>query len=203
MSDGFDNGFAGVMEKLGASLTLIPGFSLKVRTQPEMVIENAFDQAHFGPVHGIGISRAFQMRPSERGELAVEGMFELPPSPWQRGRPGPEGSPVPFLARAFSPGIVISDLGGAYPYTVITAATPTPEGSCVIRLSLGLPPAEDGGRPRPELVDYLARRSRAGIDKDRIVWEHLTAPSIASTPLDEPVREFRDFCARFAGLVLA
>jgi hypothetical protein len=198
MSDHYDNGFRAFMEKLTGSTLVVPGFSLKVRAPAEMVIENAFDQAHFAPVHGIGTRGTFRMRPSKSGELVAEGTFELPPSLWQRGQSGPEAGCVPFLARAFSPGIIVSDLGGSHPYTVITAATPLPDGDCVIRLSLALPPTADGGPPRPELIDFLLRRSRAGLDRDRVVWEHLSPTSTARyTALDAPVREFREFCARF------
>jgi 3-ketosteroid 9alpha-monooxygenase subunit A len=199
MSNDYDNGFACVIEKLGKSHFIMAGFTLRVRSASEMVIENAFDQAHFRPVHGIGMHGEFRIRSSESGELAVEGTFDLPPSAWQRGERGPDGGCVPFVAHAYSPGIVISNLGGAYPYTVITASTPITDGECTIRLSLALPLGEDGGRPRQELCDYLLRRSRAGLEKDRVVWEHRceTSPN-HYTPLDEPVREFRTFCGRFA-----
>jgi len=199
MSDVHDNGYAKVMENLQATHLLVPGFAMTVRAPSELVIENAFDRGHFRPVHGIGIGRAFEMRPSQHGELVFEGVFELPSSRWQRAQPGRELSDVPFVARAFSPGIVVSELGGAYPYTVITAATPTEDGSCVIRLSLALPLDAAAGPPRPELQEYLLRRSRDGLEKDRIVWEHLSATSDApDSVLDAPVREFRAFCRLFA-----
>lgn len=67
LSNDHDNGFASVMEKLVGCQFIVPGFTLKVRSSAEMVIENAFDQAHFGPVHGIATHGAFRMRPSERG----------------------------------------------------------------------------------------------------------------------------------------
>jgi hypothetical protein len=169
-----------------------------MRAPMELVIENAFDQAHFRAVHGIGIGRAFEVRPSEHGELHVEGVFELPNSRWQRGGPGSDVNHVPFVARAFSPGVVISDLGGTHPYTVITSATAAADGDCVIRLSLALPLDPGGASPKPELCEYLLRRSREGLEKDRVVWEHLTAtPVPPDTPLDGPVREFRRFCERF------
>jgi hypothetical protein len=198
ISDALDNGFGKVMENLQATHVIVPGFAVTVRAPSELVIENAFDQAHFGPVHGIGIARAFEMRPSQHGELTVEGVLPLPTSRWQRGRPGRDLSDVPFVARAFSPGIVVSELGGDYPYTVLTAATPTADGGCVIRLSLALPVDAAHSLPRVELQDYLLRRSRDGLEKDRIVWEHLNPVSDApENVLDAPVLEFRAFCSRF------
>jgi nitrite reductase/ring-hydroxylating ferredoxin subunit len=197
--DGHDNGFASMMKELGRQRIIVPGFTLKLRAAAEMVIENAFDQAHFRSVHGIGLHGGFRLRPSETGELAVEGSFELPSSPWQRGRPGTEGSVVPFTARAFSPGLVVSHLGGKYPYGVITAATPTPEGGCIIRLSLALEPDRTNRAPSRELIDFLLRRSRDGLDRDRLIWEHRSgAAPVHYTPLDGPVRAFHDFCAGFA-----
>jgi phenylpropionate dioxygenase-like ring-hydroxylating dioxygenase large terminal subunit len=198
LSGEHDNGFAAFMEKLAATSLLIPGFSLRVRAQAEMVIENAFDQAHFAPVHSIDTRGAFSMRPSDNGELVSAGTFELPPSLWQRRQVESQDSRVPFLARAFSPGVIVSDLGGAHPYSIVTAATPTGDSECVIRLSVALPPAEDGSQPRKDLIDFLLRRSRAGLDRDRVIWEHLSPGSPSRyTALDKPVLEFKEFCSRF------
>jgi len=72
LSDKHDNGFAGVIDKLCKDRLIVPGFTIKVRTPAEMVVENAFDENHFGPVHGISVSGAFGARPSESGELAVD-----------------------------------------------------------------------------------------------------------------------------------
>ncbi len=193
-----DNGFSKVMEGFADSRTIVPGFMMKVRSAPDIVIENAFDQAHFHSVHDIGTPRAFRVRPGECGEFGVDGMFNLPPSQWQRGQSGAGGALVPFTALAFSPGIVVSHLGGQYPYTVITAATSTSAHECVIWLSLVLPLPEDGRPIRRELCDFLLRRSRAGLDRDRVIWEHraeTAAPHFGAD--DEPVTKFQEFCSRF------
>ena len=197
-----DNGFPEVMKVFADRYTIVPGFVLKVRSAPEIVIENAFDQAHFHSVHDIGTPEAFRVRPSECGEFGVDGVFNLPPSPWQRGQGGAGGAFVPFTALAFSPGIVVSHLGGQYPYTVITAATSTSMHECVIWLSLVLPPAEDGRPVRQELYDFLLRRSRAGLDRDRVIWEHraeTATPHFVTD--DEPVTKFQEFCSRFTAVV--
>jgi nitrite reductase/ring-hydroxylating ferredoxin subunit len=195
--DGPDNGFSTLMRSLSEKRIIRPGFKLRLRAAAEMVIENAFDQAHFRPVHGIGLDGGFELLPSEAGELSVSGSFDLPPSPWQRGQPGTGAGFIPFRAQAFSPGIVVSDLGGAYPYTVLTAATPVPEGGCVVRLSLALERDADRA-PYPALVDFLLRRSREGLERDRVVWEHRSDELPPTyTPFDGPVRAFREFCASF------
>lgn len=201
LDDGPDNGLEALLRGLAESRIIVPGFTLRLRAAADMVVENAFDQAHFRPVHGIGLDGAFRLRSSDRGELGIDGSFELPPSAWQRGRAesAGDGGRVPFRARAFSPGLVVSDLGGEHPYTVITAATPLPEGGCAIRLSLALERDAEGQPPRPDLVEFLLRRSREGLEKDRIVWEHrVEGAAPRYTPLDGPVRAFRDFCASFA-----
>ena len=203
LSDDQDNGFSDFIERLAATTLVVPGFTLKVRTAAELVIENAFDQAHFAPVHGIGTTGRFRMCPSEHGELVAEGVFHLPPSQWQRGQAGADGGHVPFLARAFSPGLIVSDLGGDHAYTVITAATAQPDGDALIRLSLSIP-RTNGRDPSKDLIEFLLRRSRSGLERDRMIWEHLSPmASPRYTPLDAPVREFRDFTARFEEAELA
>jgi nitrite reductase/ring-hydroxylating ferredoxin subunit len=199
LSDQHDNGFADALETLARDRFILPGFSLNVRSTADIVIENAFDQAHFRPVHAIGMQGEFSVRPTQNGELTVEGMFDLPISRWQRSQTATDGAYVPFQAKAFSPGVVISDLGGAHPYTVITASTPNGDGSCTIRLSLALPKDEQDRPPKPELCEFLLRRSREGLEKDRVVWEHRCESAPARyMSIDEPVKEFRMFCARFA-----
>ena len=128
----------------------------------------------------------------------MDGTFEIPPSPWQTAGAGQPALRVPYLARAFSPGVVVSEMGGANPYVVLTCATPGPEGDTVVRLSLAVPPAADGRAPSKDQCRYLLDRSRAGLAKDQVIWEHLVpgAPS-RLTPADAVVAEFRTFCRAF------
>jgi phenylpropionate dioxygenase-like ring-hydroxylating dioxygenase large terminal subunit len=198
LSEHEDNGFARKMAVLSSETMLVPGFSLKVRAAPDIVIENAFDQTHFGPVHGIKVEGSFRMLPSQCGEFAVEGVFTLPPSNWQRTQTEEHAGRVDFVARAFSPGLVVSELTGPHPYTVITAATPCSDGSCIIRLSLGIPLPEAATPDRDSLIEFLLRRSRSGLDRDRVVWEHMS-PGISPQYMDadETVVAFRHFCVRF------
>jgi nitrite reductase/ring-hydroxylating ferredoxin subunit len=198
LSSAHDNGFAAMLTELDRDHFFLSGFSMPIRAPAELVIENAFDVAHFGPVHGIRTEPRFRIRPSQTGELAVEGTFWVPPSPWQRRRPGEGARPVPFVARAYSPGLVLSELGGEHPYKVITAATPVANGTCIVRLTVAIPADADGAPPDSALCQYLLEQSRAGIEKDRLVWEHL-APFRRErhTPGDGAVEAFQAFCARF------
>ena len=189
-----DRGFAAHLAAMDRTRYFVPGFTLRVRAPAELVVENGFDHTHFHTVHGILNEPAFALRESLGGEFAVEGVFEIPPSPWQTG--AAEASlRVPYVARAFSPGIVVSEMGGPNPYAVITCATPGPEGDCAIRLSLAVPAAADGRAPGQDLCRYLLDRSRAGLAKDQLIWENLVpgAPS-RLTPADAVIVAFRAFC---------
>ncbi len=197
VSSAEDNGFAGTMAGLDARRYFVPGFALHVRAPAELVIENAFDRPHFRVVHGIGTDGRFETRPGEHGELTATGVFAVPEGRWQRA----DGADVPrrvqFSARAFSPGLVICDLDGSPPYGVLTAATPTADGDCVVRVSLVMP--ADGSRPpSAKLCEHLLQQSRAGLDKDRLIWEHMwfSAPCQYGAR-DATVVAFRQFCHRF------
>jgi phenylpropionate dioxygenase-like ring-hydroxylating dioxygenase large terminal subunit len=195
LSDGDDHGFAAMLTRLDAQRFIVPGLTMRVETRPEMVIENAFDTTHFRSVHQIGTSAAFAIGREGDGALTATGVFEVPPVPDSSASTGNGASRVPFVARAFSPGLVVTELGGAHPYAVITAATPAPEGGCVIRLSLALSPEPTGAPPSPERCQYLLRQSHAGLEKDRLVWEHMaTNGPCHYVPQDAPVLAFRRFC---------
>lgn len=201
---GPDHGFGAFLDDLAASHVFIPGFRRSVAVAAELVVENAFDVTHFRPVHGIGNEPSFTILPEEpatRGTFAVTGAFTLPASPWQRTAAGTRSVSVPFTARAFSPYVVISRLGGDDPYVTITAATPRPEGGCIIRFSLAIPTATHAAIPverRAGLYHYLMEHSRAGIEQDVPIWEHVIE---RSTPdydaADGTVVAFREFCASF------
>lgn len=192
-----EHGLRLLLEQLGSDHVFVPGFELAVRAPAQLVIENAFDDAHFRPVHQVGNDPRFEVLPSEHGELAIGGSFAVPPSPWQRSET--DGLvEAPFVARAFSPNLVISHLGGSHPYWIITSATATDARASMVRLSLAVPRDRNGDAPDTELCRYLLLQSRAGILKDAQIWEHLDLE--APQQLDErdaTVAAFRDFCAGF------
>lgn len=197
-----DNGFADLLGKLAVSHLFIPGFSLTVKVAADWVIENAFDGSHFRPVHGIGNEPSLEVVPAGPGDeltFAVRGIFRLPPSPWRRT--GGEATEVPFLAKAFSPHVVVTEIGGEFPYTAITAATPLPGGHCCrIRFSVAVPADGHESLPAgqaPGYYRYLLESSRTGIEQDIPVWEHLRPVEPDYDSADHTVIAFREFCAKF------
>jgi 3-ketosteroid 9alpha-monooxygenase subunit A len=192
---GQDTGLRELLEDLSENWLFVPGFTMRAMVPHELVIENAFDHTHFRSIHHIRNEPDFHVMTSRRGEFGVEGVFELPPSPWQRGN----SASVPFKAEAFSPGVVVSRLGGEYPYCVITTATPDAAGGCVIRLSLAIP--RGGEPPDPDLCKYLLKQSQAGLEQDAVIWTHMARGNSAHyAKEDRTVIEFRRFCRRFASV---
>jgi nitrite reductase/ring-hydroxylating ferredoxin subunit len=197
ISDGFDAGFAAMMTDLDATHYVVPGFTMEVGAPADLVIENGFDNTHFRSVHGILNEPEFSVRNGDAGELVVEGEFEIPTSPWQKGATGTRLR-VPFTGRAFSPGVFVSGLGGSHPYAVITTATPLTDTSSTVRLSIAVPATADGGAPNQDLCRYLLHQSKGGIEKDRVIWEHLCTRSVSRyTDRDTAVVEFRKFCRSY------
>lgn len=196
LSEAHENGLTALLTELNADYYFVPGFVRDIKTKASLVIENGFDNLHFRSVHNIRNLPRFRTRPSQHGELAVEGVFEIPPPAAEPDRSAI--MQVPFVARAFSPGLVISQLGGAQPYAVITSATPTPDGFCRMRLSLALPGKKANQKPHPQLAQYLLEQSKIGIALDEAIWEHMipdTQPHLSLR--DATVIEFNKFCRQF------
>lgn len=196
-----DAGFSTFFEELEGSNYIVPGFALQVRAPAPLVIENAFDNMHFRTVHRIGNEPRFDIQPSEWGEYGVKSEFAIPPSPWQRSA---QASPseilhVPYHAWAFSPGIVVSRMGGTDPYHVITTSHPLPKGYTQLRLSVAVPPAADGSAPSMDLCRYLLDQSRKGLEMDQLIWESMDHGYPANfVEGDHSVLAFRKFCEGFA-----
>jgi 3-ketosteroid 9alpha-monooxygenase subunit A len=182
LGSGPDNGFGGFLDDLAAPHLFLPGFSRSVAVRAELVVENAFDVTHFRPVHGIGNEPSFTILPEESagaGTFAVAGAFVLPASPWQRAAAGTRSAYVHFVAQAFSPYVVISQLGGDSPYVAIPTATHDAM------------PAER----RERLYRYLMEHSLAGIEQDVPIWEHLIEPTPPDyDAADGVIVAFREFC---------
>lgn len=178
---------------------IVPGFELIVRAPAPLVIENAFDNSHFKPVHKIRNEPEFIVLPESPGTFAVSGTFQIPASRWQRTT-GDDGTvAVPFVARAFSPHLVVSQMGGAHPYQVITSATPLVEGSTAVRLSIAIPAGPDRTPPSADMCQYLLKQSRSGIEADAAIWERMLECARPQYTVDDGViLRFRDFCGQFA-----
>lgn len=194
LGDRSDLGLRKRLRALALDHHIVPGFAMRVAAAPQLVVENAFDADHFPTVHHIHNRPDIRLETGGDGEFIGSAEFRLPPSAWQRSE---SDVVVPFTARAFSPGVVVSDMGGQFPYAVITAATPDGNG-CVIRLSLAFPKRSDGALPDAALCKYMADRARQGIEADRAIWEALAPNPVEQlTERDDAVRAFRAFCAPF------
>ncbi len=127
-----DGKLPAMLDYLSRTHVFFPGFEKTIKVAPEMVIENAFDWAHFLPVHDV--------IEVEHGEPSVEdGVFtattklRVGPSMWQGTADGAhhdDGSTfveVPLVARAYSPNLTITQVavgGGDKPHFVIASAVP-------------------------------------------------------------------------------
>jgi len=193
-----ENGLGGMLKRLTSDDHVFgPRFALPMQISADMVIENAFDGSHFQPVHRVRNQPALTVRPDEAGSFVAEGVLEVPVSQWQLGDGG-ETVSVPYTAHAYSPQLVLSSMSGDAPYWVVTGATPTAEGSCVVRQALTVPATAGHAAHDMERVRYLVRQSRAGLEQDRAIWEHLRPPPQPRYAADDAtVLDFRRYCERF------
>lgn len=170
----------------------VPGFELAVDVPGEMVIENGFDATHFRPVHGVKNEPSLAVHVNASGDFMADGTFTVPASRWQRSAQESGLVAVPYQARAFGAGVLVSHMGGDDPYYVITSAMPTAPGKATARLSIAVP----GGTsvPSAEGCDYLLRQMQAGLEKDQAVWRHLIIDAPANfEPEDASVVAFRQY----------
>jgi len=182
-----------VLAGLEQSHVFVPGFTMEVEASMEIVIENGFDNAHFKSVHGLG-QPDLEVRAGERGELVAEGVFQIPSIPGADDA----GRRTRYMARAFSPGVMLASLDGEPPYNykILTGATPRADGrGCTIRLTLLFPGTAN---PPERLVQGIVQESRKGLELDRRVWDHLVGGAPQQyTELDDAVRRFGGYCASF------
>jgi 3-ketosteroid 9alpha-monooxygenase subunit A len=192
LSEQYEHGFTEYLTGLSRTHHVMPGFTLSIKVAPEYVIENIFDAEHFSTVHGLRRRPDLVQRPSTHGEMVVEGDFETPndddtASVFTR-----------FHARVFSPTLAASELGDEGEHSVvITAATPTPEGHSVVRVSIALPPKPDGSPASLTSALALLRDSETAFEQDRPIWENLchgTPHHLDAS--DSLVIAYHDFCRR-------
>ena len=200
LSEGHDFGFEAALRRLVADHVIVPGFELSIRAPSQLIIENGFDNRHFLAVHGTCNDPRFTVSLGAEGELVTEGVFEIPASEWRPNSSGPKRAALaPYQLRAYSPGVTLGRLQGQFPYTLITAATPTPVDNAELRLSLALPIAHFGSTPRKELYEALLRHTQAGLEQDRAIWDHMQRGYTQRLlPGDHAVQRFQEFCAQFA-----
>jgi hypothetical protein len=196
-----------MLDYLNRTHRIFPGFEKSIRIAPEMVIENAFDWAHFPPVHDV-LKVTYGQPRTEDGVFAAELTLRVGPSLWQGTDDGTHHDDgdtwveVPLLARAYSPCLTITQVaigGGDHPHFVIAAAMPQLDGSATVRLSVALPLNADGSAPAKEMADIILQFESMGLEQDRPVWENLAANSRPRyTDEDANVLAFRQWCNRYS-----
>jgi 3-ketosteroid 9alpha-monooxygenase subunit A len=200
LSEEHENGFTEAITGLDRDHFIVPGFTIRARTAPEFVIENAFDSLHFKHVHKVAENPVMELVPTPGGGLTVRGRLVAPhKNPWQEAQAGPAA--VEMTARVFSPTICLTELREPERrYLVLTAATPDATGECVIRVSVIVPAEGQGRPPRQDAIRALLRDSRAAIEQDVAIWEHLP-PQLYGRPApeDDLLRTYYEFCRRLQG----
>jgi 3-ketosteroid 9alpha-monooxygenase subunit A len=184
---------------------IFAGFTKTIKVPPEMVIENAFDWAHFPPVHDV-LKVEYGEPTVEDGVFTATTKLRVGPSMWQGGGDGShhdDGTTfveVPLLARAYSPNLTITQVAvgsGDHPHFVIASAVPMLDGTSTIRLSVAMPVVE-GFDPPQELADVIMQFESMGLEQDRPVWENLALNATPKyTAEDDNVLKYRKFCERF------
>ena len=97
-----------------------------------------------------------------------------------------------FYARAFSPGVVVTEFGPPEStHFVITGAVPIDKG-CVARVAVAVLPGCEAQ------LEPLIKGASKALAEDLVVWNHLDldAPQHYDSR-DEPVLAYREFCASF------
>jgi len=186
-----DYGFARVAAHILTTHVLTGAVIGQVRVPPELIIENAFDWAHFPTVHLIRRMSRPKVWLGPEGELNITTAFHTDAPDWESA----EGDfASAFHARAFSPNLVVSELGsGATSKFVFTGAVPAPTG-CVARIAV----AVRRGTPAAT-VTALVDGSKIAFDEDLLIWDHLNLGAVPRLDTsDAPVLAFRAFCSSFA-----
>lgn len=196
-----------MLDHLNRTHRIFPGFEKSIRIAPEMVIENAFDWAHFPTVHDV--LKVIHGEPRiEDGVFTAELTLRVGPSLWQgtddgtRHDDGSTWVEVPLVARAYSPILTITQIavgGGDHPHFVIASAVPVMDGTSTVRLSVVLPLNSDGSAPPKEMADIILQFESMGLEQDRPVWENLSVNARPRyTDEDSNVLAFRQWCNRYS-----
>ncbi len=186
-----DHGFDRAMKELIVTHVIVGAVTGQVSVPPEIVIENAFDIDHFPAVHLVPRLVGLEVAVGGDGELTITTGFRTKAPAWEVG-----GGEITsrFFARAFSPSLVVTDLGTstAGRNVVITGAAPA-SGGCVARIAIAVP------RGSPDTVaEALIAGARHAFEQDLRVWQHLDVGAPARLDSrDTPVLAFRAFCASF------
>ena len=196
-------GFPQAIVALKAEHAFVHGFSMPLPVPPTLVIENAFDVAHFGPVHGVPQATPLDVAafdPAAGAPLTAQGEFCVAASSWD---PEPNGKQitVAYAARAFSPSLIVSSLGGSRPYRFLVGATPDGQGGCTARVVLMLPRGVEYKLPPADGVEWLLAAMESQLAADREIWARLSADSPRRLqPGEDAIAAFWTFCKHFPDL---
>ncbi|MEU3369420.1 Rieske 2Fe-2S domain-containing protein [Streptomyces sp. NPDC006660] len=203
--DADERGFPEALARFAATHPLVPALTRAIAAPADLIVENAFDGDHFTALHKVPKVTGMQARTGEAGELVIEGEFLMQTSPWQDDRAKEEvrwqavrtgvvrwDYRPRFLARAFSPGVVVTEFGPpGRTHVIVTAASATATG-CVARVAIGVSAGHEGE------LRMLIEGSHKAIGEDISIWEnldHTAEPHYDAG--DDPVLAFRAFCAGF------
>ncbi|WP_336209448.1 Rieske 2Fe-2S domain-containing protein [Nonomuraea sp. LPB2021202275-12-8] len=189
--EGSGRGFEPAVRELTTTRKLVAALTMPIHVEPEWVTENAFDTEHFPTVHGVPQITGATSRPGEAGELSIEARFRTFGGPSWQGRTR-LGGDTRFFARAFSPTLVLTEIGAdRWEQVVITGTVPTATG-CVARVAVAVQDDD------PALTERLIIGAKMAFEQDIPIWEHLDldAPQRYDAA-DKGVIAFREFCAGF------
>ncbi len=195
-----DTGWRDYAAEIERRYHVVPAFSTAVAVDPEYVIENAFDTDHFAAIHALERRPQLRVHHDPGGVLRIEGALDVVrPNQWQGDQDRESATQARFCARVFSPLLVATELGPPdQPNVVVTAAVPSVDGGCLVRVTVALPRERQQGSPTVREVSSLVSGSRTAFEQDMAVWEHLDTSVVPRyTPGDDLVRAFRDYCRRF------
>lgn len=190
--------FSCFITKLDSELFFVPGIRMLIDTNYANITENAFDSIHFQPIHGVLNRPELEEVDCDESVLKMTGIFELPPSPWYTSASKGEVLRIPFTPQAFSPGLVVSHMGGEPEYWVVTSALPQADNSAIAYVSIGVYPQSDGSHPKKDLLRYMLDRMRENLNLDAKIWENMPAKRpFDPTEEDNGVVAFRKYCSQF------
>ncbi|MEU8036307.1 Rieske 2Fe-2S domain-containing protein [Streptosporangium sp. NPDC049078] len=193
LSDGPDDdrGLTRALKELEATHPLTAAVTRPLAADPALVVENAFDVDHFTEVHKVPRLRGMAHRDGDEGELVIEGEFVMGAKPGSSS--GQQVTRAGFLARAYSPGVVVTRFGPpGWEQVIVTAAVPYERGGCVARVAIGVRPEQRGELP------LLIHGSERALEEDAVIWERLNPRAVPRfDSRDVAVLAYREFCATF------
>ncbi len=202
LNSGPDHGFRAALTALSETHLIRAGFTRTIGVESSVVVENAFDPEHFAPVHGMSDIPAMDPQPGPDGELVVDSELRTRGrAMWQQSGDG--AATFRFLARAYSPTLVVTQVGAEAdaPFFLTGTAPATAPGSaagCIARVAVAFRRPPDGRNPSPLYVAGLIAGSMKAFREDIPIWENLARDHLTSyDERDHVVHTFRDFVSRF------